>query len=71
MKEVTMLVLQRKVGETLVIAGVIIVTVLEVRGERVKLGISAPPEVLIVREELAGTVPQSHPRSHHYNARER
>lgn len=47
-----MLVLRRKVEEALVIDGVIIVTVLAVEGERVKLGISAPPEVMVVREEL-------------------
>ena len=64
-----MLVLQRKVGETLVIAGVITVTVLDVEGERVKLGISAPLDVSIVREELVDT--QSHPRSHRNHARER
>jgi carbon storage regulator len=47
-----MLVLRRKIGESLVIAGVVIVTVLEVEGERVKLGITAPPDVSIVRQEL-------------------
>ncbi|WP_236065347.1 carbon storage regulator [Reticulibacter mediterranei] len=47
-----MLVLRRKVGESIVLAGVINITVLAVEGERVKIGISAPPDVSIVREEL-------------------
>jgi carbon storage regulator len=47
-----MLVLRRKVGESLVLAGVINISVLAVEGERVKIGISAPPDVTIVREEL-------------------
>jgi len=51
-KEQMMLVLRRKVGESLVLAGVISVSVLAVEGERVKLGISAPPDVSIIREEL-------------------
>ena len=47
-----MLVLRRKVGESVVLAGAITVSVLAVEGERVKIGISAPPDVTIVREEL-------------------
>lgn len=47
-----MLVLRRKAGEAIVLNGVITIYVLAVEGERVKLGISAPPEVVIVRSEL-------------------
>ena len=47
-----MLVLRRKVEESIVLGGVIKVSVLAVEGERVKLGISAPPDIIIVREEL-------------------
>jgi carbon storage regulator len=50
-----MLVLRRKVGESIVLAGVISVSVLAVEGERVKIGISAPPDVTIVRQELLRT----------------
>jgi carbon storage regulator len=49
---VDMLVLRRKAGEAIVLNGDIIIQVLAVEGERVKLGISAPPEVVIVRSEL-------------------
>jgi carbon storage regulator len=47
-----MLVLRRKVGESIILDGVISISVLAVEGERVKIGINAPPEVTIVREEL-------------------
>ncbi|MDQ6662623.1 MAG: carbon storage regulator [Chloroflexota bacterium] len=47
-----MLVLRRKVGESIILSGVISVSVLAVEGERVKIGINAPPDVTIVREEL-------------------
>jgi carbon storage regulator len=50
-----MLVLRRKAGEAIVLNGVITIHVLAVEGERVKLGISAPPEVVIVRSELLET----------------
>ncbi|HLI88168.1 MAG TPA: carbon storage regulator [Ktedonobacteraceae bacterium] len=53
-----MLVLRRKVGESIVLAGVINISVLAVEGERVKIGISAPPDVTIVREELLHPAPK-------------
>ena len=48
-----MLVLTRKLNESIVIDGNITVTVVEVRGNRVKLGINAPVEVPVMREEVA------------------
>lgn len=51
-----MLVLRRKVGETIILDGVITISVLAVEGERVKIGINAPPDVTIVREELLRAV---------------
>jgi carbon storage regulator len=47
-----MLVLARRVGEEIVIGGDIRVTVLEVRGNQVRLGIVAPQDVRVLREEL-------------------
>ena len=47
-----MLILTRKVDEAIVISDDITVTVLEISGERVKLGIAAPREVSILRQEL-------------------
>lgn len=46
------LVLRRKSGQAIVMNGVISVRVLAVEGEVVKLGFDAPPDVIIVREEL-------------------
>ena len=47
-----MLVLSRKVGEKLVIGDNITVVVSRVAGNRVTIGVEAPPEVRIVRGEL-------------------
>jgi len=48
-----MLVLSRKVGERILIGENIAVTVVRIAGGGVRLGIDAPPETLIVREELS------------------
>jgi carbon storage regulator len=49
----TMLVLSRKVQEQIRLPGLdVVVTVLEVRGGMVRLGITAPDQVAVVREEL-------------------
>jgi carbon storage regulator len=48
-----MLVLSRKKGERLMIGSGIVLTVLEVRGTSVRLGIEAPGDVPILREELS------------------
>jgi carbon storage regulator len=47
-----MLVLTRKIDQGIVISGNIIVRVLGVERDRVKIGISAPLEVTILRQEL-------------------
>jgi carbon storage regulator len=47
-----MLVLSRKESERLVIDGHIVVHVVRIAGGKVRLGIEAPPEVAIQREEL-------------------
>jgi carbon storage regulator len=47
-----MLVLSRKVGESIVISETIRVTVLQAKNGRIRLGIDAPPEVKVLREEL-------------------
>jgi len=52
-----MLVLRRKNGEAIVLNNVIKVRVLGIEGDRVKLGIEAPPDVIIVREELLDDLP--------------
>ena len=47
-----MLILTRRVGETLMIGDAITVTVLGVKGEQVRLGMTAPREVAVHREEI-------------------
>lgn len=47
-----MLVLSRRAGESVVIGHDVVVTVLEVRGDVVRVGIAAPREVQVHREEV-------------------
>ena len=47
-----MLILTRRVGETLVIGDDVNVTVLGVRGNQVRIGVNAPKEVAVHREEI-------------------
>ena len=47
-----MLILTRRVGETVVIGDNVDVTVLSVKGNQVRLGVKAPREVAVHREEI-------------------
>lgn len=47
-----MLILTRRVGETLIIGDDVSVTVLGVKGNQVRLGINAPKDVSVHREEI-------------------
>jgi len=47
-----MLVLSRKAGESLIIGDAVRVKILDVQGQQVRVGIEAPREIAIVREEL-------------------
>lgn len=48
-----MLVLSRKKSERIVIGDEMTITVIEIRGDRVRLGIDAPRDVPVHREEIA------------------
>ena len=47
-----MLILTRRVGETLVIGDNVTVTVLGVKGNQVRIGVNAPKDVSVHREEI-------------------
>ena len=51
-----MLVLTRHVHQSIVIGHDVVVTVLEVRGDQVRLGITAPKEIQVHREEVFAAV---------------
>lgn len=51
-----MLVLSRKLGQEVVIDGEVRIRVLELRGNQVRLGVTAPQDVEILRGELAVAV---------------
>jgi carbon storage regulator len=50
---IVMLVLSRKIGERICIGQDVVVTVVAIRGGRIQLGIQAPDQVTILREEIA------------------
>lgn len=47
-----MLVLTRKVNESIVIGGIVTITITEIKGNRVKVGVIAPTGVKVLRGEL-------------------
>ena len=57
-----MLVLTRKLGENIRIGDSVKITVLEVRSGQVKLGIEAPPEVKVHREEIYARIQEENRR---------
>lgn len=58
-----MLVLSRRVGESIAIGDDVVVTVLEVRGDVVRVGIAAPRSVAVHRAELLAELETSNQRA--------
>ncbi|MGN0152163.1 MAG: carbon storage regulator CsrA [Wujia sp.] len=54
-----MLALSRKQGESIIIGNNIEITVLEVKGEQIKLGISAPKNIPVYRKELYAQIQEA------------
>jgi carbon storage regulator len=50
-----MLVLSRKEGERIMLGDSVVLTIVRVSGDRVRLGIEAPSDMLILREELSAS----------------
>jgi carbon storage regulator len=55
-----MLILTRRVGETLMVGDEVTVTVLGVKGNQVRLGVNAPKEVAVHREEIYQRIKREH-----------
>jgi len=58
-----MLVLTRKVGERIQIGDKIFITVVRINGAAVRLGVEAPAELIVVRQELAERAAADGPRT--------
>ena len=57
-----MLVLTRQRGETIIVDGNIIITIIEVRGDKVRIGIEAPRDVSVHREEIYNEIQRDNQR---------
>ena len=60
-KEIEMLILTRRVGETLIINDNIKLTVLGVRGHQVRIGVDAPKDVSVHRQEIYEKIQKESP----------
>lgn len=54
-----MLILSRKAGESLVLDGGIEIKITEIYGDKVRIGIAAPPQVKVYRKELYATIQEN------------
>ncbi len=55
-----MLILTRRIGETLMVGDEVTVTVLGVKGNQVRIGVNAPKEVAVNREEIYQKMQKEH-----------
>ncbi len=60
-----MLILTRRVGETVMIGDDVTVTVLGVKGNQVRVGVNAPKEIAVHREEIYERIKREEQAPHH------
>ena len=59
-----MLILTRKIGESLMIGDEVTVTIVDVKGHQVRVGVNAPKDVEVHREEIYGRVQREKAAEH-------
>jgi flagellar assembly factor FliW len=64
------LILTRKIDESILVGDNIRLVVLEIRGRQIRLGIEAPPDVLVLREEIAQRLSDENLRAATFNYQE-
>jgi carbon storage regulator len=62
-----MLILTRRVGETVMIGNEVTVTVLGVKGNQVRIGVNAPKDVAVHREEIYERIKREQDHDSHAN----
>ncbi len=60
-----MLILSRKAGESLILDGGIEIKITEIYGDKVRIGIDAPPQVKVYRKELYATIQENQSAAQH------
>jgi flagellar assembly factor FliW len=65
-----MLILTRKIGESILVGDNIRLVVLEIRGRQIRLGIEAPSDIVVLREEIAQRLTDENLRAASFNYRE-
>jgi flagellar assembly factor FliW len=64
------LILTRKIGESILVGDNIRLVVLEIRGKQIRLGIDAPPDIVVLREEVAQRLSNENLRAASFNFQE-
>jgi len=62
-----MLILTRKIGESILVGDNIRLVVLEIRGRQIRLGIEAPADIVVLREEIAQRLADENRRAASFN----
>lgn len=62
-----MLILTRKIGESILVGDNIRLVVLEIRGRQIRLGIEAPTDIVVLREEIAQRLTDENLRAASFN----